>query len=147
VPIKNRRESGDEIVEEGDHVGEPLLALALELQGEGLVGLLEQLQTKLLVLQSEPRLELRVSLEYLLGPEVEHLAQNVQLGAADRQVAQADLGLDFALFGRGEFVVDEVQPGVGEGEGPLQGLLLVHAGLDAYFGELADLLEVDVADC
>lgn len=52
--------------------------------------------------------------EDLLGPDVEDVAQDVQLGAVDGQLAEANLGLDPAPLEGGQLVLEEVQPGIGQ---------------------------------
>ena len=73
-------------MEEADHIAQSLLSLAFQLQCEAFLGLLEHLQPELLLLEAKTCFELRMSFEYLLGPEFENFTEDVQFGGIYCQI-------------------------------------------------------------
>ena len=76
------------------------------------MGLLYQFEGVVLLAKGKRRLKLGVPLVGLFQPGSKDVAEDVQVGAADRNVAQAHLRLYFAFFHAARVVVAVMQPSV-----------------------------------
>ena len=141
----NQKESADHSLEELDHGQQSGLSFALQLQGELFMGLLYKFEGVVLLAQGKRGLKLGVSLIGLLQPGPKYVAEDVQVGAADGDIAQTHLRFYFAFFHAARVVVAVVQPGVGHQHAPLHDLFLKLAQ-QVNSGEIDERVQLDTSD-
>ena len=76
---------------------------------------------------------------------MEDVTQHMYMSAADRDVREAQFGLDLVFLQRRSLFLSQVQPGIGQGHTPLNLFLLTDIDVQFNLWELSHLFQVDIS--